>query len=274
MSTDQQRLAGYVDTWRSAVENVVRLLRDLSEQEWAQPTDLPGWDVRAVAAHLAHLESELSGADQVRVKVPQLDHLTAPSARHTESGRIARDSLSNQEIVDELARSVESRAAELRESPPTDAAALPPITPGGVHWNWETLLRNRPLDVWMHEQDIRRAVGRPGGMNSPAAVHTVLVLTTGFPYVVGKRVAPPVGTTVVLDVTGVHPVHLALQMNDRGRAVPSTAEPESPTVRLQMDVETFVILGGGRRPPEQLQVAVTGDEGLGRRILDAMAVTP
>lgn len=274
MSSDQERLADYVDTWTNAVDDVVRLLRSLADEDWSRPTDLPGWDVRAVAAHLAHLESELSGADQPEVDVPELEHLTAPSAPYTESGRIAREPMSPQEIVDELVRSVDERALALRENPPTDGSARPPITPGGIPWTWHTLLRNRPVDIWMHEQDIRRAVGRPGAMNTPAAAHTVLVLTTGFPFVVGKRVSPPGGTTVVLDVNGVHPVHLALEVNEQGRAVPATSEPDDPTVVLEMDVETFVLLGGGRRPPDELPVKITGDQGLGHRILASMGVTP
>ncbi|HZJ06200.1 MAG TPA: maleylpyruvate isomerase family mycothiol-dependent enzyme [Nocardioidaceae bacterium] len=274
MTSDQERLAGYIETWTHAVDDVVRLLLDLTEEDWSRPTDLAGWDVRAVAAHLAHLESEISGVEQERVDVPELEHLTAPSARYTEAGRIAREPMSNQEIVDELVTAVRARSAELRADPPTDGSARPPITPGGAPWDWETMLRNRPLDIWMHEQDIRRAVGRPGGMNNPAAAHTVRVLTMGIPFVVGKRVAPPSGTTVVLDVTGIHPVHLALEINEQGRAVPSTSKHEHPTVSLQMDVETFVLLAGGRRAPEELPVIVAGDHALGQRILAVMGVTP
>jgi hypothetical protein len=41
-----------------------------------------------------------------------------------------------------------------------------------------------------------------------------------------------------------------------------------------MDLETYVILAGGRRAPADVEVSVTGDEELGRRVLAAMAVTP
>lgn len=274
MATDEQRLSRYVDIWEKAVDDVVSLLRDLREDEWAMDTDLPGWNVRAVAAHLAHLESELCGDAQERVEVPELEHLTAPSAKYTEGGVLARGSASNQEIVDELERCVGKRREQLRADPPQDGSAKPPITPSGLPWDWETLLRNRPLDMWMHEQDIRRATGRHGGLNTEAAGHTATVFTMGFPYSVGKRVAPPAGTTVVLDVSGVSPVHLAVEMNEAGRCVPLTADPDAPTVSLRMDLETFVVLCGGRRVPEQVEVAVAGDTALGETILRAMGVTP
>jgi hypothetical protein len=41
-----------------------------------------------------------------------------------------------------------------------------------------------------------------------------------------------------------------------------------------MDRETFIVLAGGRRPARPGAVEVTGDDGLGERILDGMGVTP
>ena len=274
MTSDQSRLAQYVDAWKSTVDDTVALLRSLDEEDWSKPTDLPGWDVRAVAAHLAHLESELSGFEQAPVEVPELEHIKSPMGAYTEMGPLARVTWTPAQIVDELEKAAASRLAELRENPPTDGSGQPPVTPGGIGWTWETLLSNRPLDVWMHEQDIRRAVGRPGAQNTPGAAHTVLVFTKSFAFSVGKRVAPPAGTTVVLDVRGAHPVHLSVEVNQDGRAAPMTSDPENPTAHLRMDTETFTVLGGGRRRPEDVEVQVVGDEELGRRILDAMAVTP
>lgn len=274
MTSDQERLSEYVESWHSAVTDVVALLRSLDDSDWSRPTDLPGWDVKGVACHLAHLESELSGVKQKRVELPERDHYTAPTSMYTELGLVAREDMSGAEVTDELEQCARTRYEQLLADPPTDGKADPPRTPGKIGWNWETLLGNRVVDVWMHEQDIRRAIGRPGGMNTPGARHTVQTFTRGVPYAVGKRVAPPVGTTVVLDVTGISPVHLALEINEAGRAVPVTDEPEKPTVALRMDVETFVLVAGGRRPVADLPVVVEGDEGLGRRVLEAMAVTP
>ena len=274
MTSDEDRLGRYVDAWKSTVDETVVLLRSLEEADWSRPTDLAGWDVRAVASHLAHIESELAGLDQDAVEVPALEHVRSPMGRYTEKGPLARRDWAPEMIVDELERAAAIRLAELRAHPPSDRSADPPITPGGIGWNWETLLRNRPLDVWMHEQDIRRAVGRPGDLDTAGAAHTVRVFATSLPYTVGKRVAPPAGTTVVVDVHGTCPVHVAVQMGEDGRATPMTTDPETPTVRLAMDTETFVLLCGGRRSAAGLEVLVIGDEQLGRRLLAVMAVTP
>ncbi len=274
MTTDAVRLAGYVDTWERAVHDVVELLRSLAPEDWSTPTDLPGWDVRAVAAHLAHLESELAGYEQERVEVPELAHVTSPMAAYTERGPLARASWSPERIVDELESAAATRLAALRADPPADADAVADRTPGGIGWSWGTLLSNRPVDVWMHEQDIRRAVGRPGGLDSPAAAHTAAVFARGLGFVVGKRVAPPAGTTVVLDVTGPHPVHAAVQVGADGRAAPLGADPAEATVTLRMDLDGFVRLAGGRCRPSDVPVEVSGDQELGARVLGSLAMTP
>ena len=273
--SDADRLRSYVDAWADTVERTVALLRGLDDADWDTATDLAGWDVRAVAAHLAHLESELAGHKQQRVEVPEgLAHVTSPMAVYTEFGPIARRSWTGEQITDELEQVCAERLAALREDPPTDGSAAPPRTPGKIDWDNETLLSNRVVDVWMHEQDIRRTVGRPGGMESPGAAHTMSVLARSFGFMVGKRVAPPAGTTVVLDVTGVRPIHLAVRVGDDGRATPLTEPLGSPTVRLTMGPETFVILAGGRRDPGAVDVEVTGDRELADRVLAALPVTP
>lgn len=272
-TSDQERLSGYVAAWRSTVDDVLVLLRSLGDTDWSTPTDLPGWDVRGVAAHLAHIESDLAGVKQKRVERPTGDHLTSPTSVFTELGLAARADKTTTEIVDELEECARTRHEALLADPPTDGKGTPPRTPGKIDWDWETLLGSRVVDVWMHEQDIRRAVGRPGGFDTPGAAHTVATLTGLFPYVVGKQVAPPPGTTVVLDVTGVSPVHLAVEVDESGRARVVAGDPGTPTVSLRMDVETFVVLAGGRRPVDIVPVETSGDEDLGRRILEAMAVT-
>ena len=272
--SDAQRLHRYVETWSATCEDTVTLLRSMEPADWDRPTDLPGWDVRAVAAHLAHLESELAGNEQEHVEVPELDHITSPMGIYTEMGPLARRGWPTGEIVDELETSAATRLAELREDPPSDGSGAPTRTPGGIGWDWNTLLSNRVVDVWMHEQDIRRAVGRPGGMDSPGAEHTVSVFARAFAYTVGKRVKPAPGTSVVLDVSGLRPVHLAVEVDANGRAGASSVSADEADLALAMDLETYVILAGGRRAPADVEVKVTGDEGLAQQVLAAMAVTP
>lgn len=268
--SDQERLHGYVDVWWRAVDDFTTLLEELPEDSWGKPTDLPGWTVHAVASHIAHLEGILAGAPEEDVDVGEPSHVTGLMGMYTEQGVVARRDRTPDQLIQEIRESATRRHTALLADPPADPTAKPDGVFGAIGWSWETLLRNRPLDVWMHEQDIRRAVGRPGGLDTPQAKHTADYLLESLGVVVGKRVAPPAGTTVVVAVDGSEPV--ALEVADDGRANRLTEVPESPTVGLHMSREDFIVLAGGRREPAD--VDVNGDEELARRILDAIAVTP
>ncbi len=199
------------------------------------------------------------------------DHVRSATGRYTEQGVVARRGRTPDEIINEIRSSATARHTALLADPPTDASARPGRTPGGAPWTWETLLRNRPLDVWMHEQDIRRAVGRPGGLDSPAATHVADHLAESLGLVLARRVAAPPGTTVVLAVDGSEPKAFGVTDAGRGERLPEV--PADPTVRLQLDRESFIVLAGGRRRPTG-DVRIEGDEALGRQLLDQLAVTP
>src|SRR5262245_57843645 len=84
--SDREELSGYVAIWWQAVNDFVELLEELPEDEWATPTDLAGWDVRACAAHTAHLESILAGHPEETADVGQPAHVTSPMGLYTETG--------------------------------------------------------------------------------------------------------------------------------------------------------------------------------------------
>lgn len=268
---DKERLAGYVEVWWRAVDDFTKLLETIPAEQWATPTDLPGWDVHAVAAHTAHLEAVLSGAAEESVDVGSPKHVHGLMGLYTEQGVVARRERTPDELINEIRSACTRRHTSLLADPPTEATA--PATPmfAGIGWSWERLLRNRPLDIWMHEQDVRRAVGRPGNLDTAPATHSADYLLESLGMVVGKRVAPPAGTTVVLDVAGSEPA--AVTVTGDGRAE-RAAVAGDPDVVIRMDRESFVVVAGGRRRPTDDLVTIEGDENLGRRILESMAVTP
>lgn len=270
--TDADLLAGYITIWKRSIEDFVALVRSLTPEQGALPTDLPGWNVWANVAHTAHLEAVLAGAPEETIEVPPAAHITGPMGVYTEQGIIARRGRSLAALADEIEDASARRHAALQADPPTDATAMALLTPGGVPWDNQTLLRNRPLDVWMHEQDIRRAIGRPGGFDSPAAGHVVDVLGAGLAMVVGKRVAPAAGTSVRVKVPDMGRVWTLL-VGDDGRAV-STDISGEPTCTIAVTPEEFIILTGGRRPVAATSPRISGDRDLAAAVLAAMGVTP
>lgn len=269
----EQPLAGFIEAWRTSCADVAALLRSLDVKDWERQTDLPGWNVRYCAAHLAHLESALAGMEQPKAEVPDLPHVNGMMGQFTEEGPLARATWSNEQIVAEFEEAVATRLRELTQNPPTDPTAPGPGFAGLIGWSWETLLSNRPFDVWMHEQDIRRAVGREGNLDTLGARHAAAVLTKSFSFVVGKKAKAPEGSTVVLETTGpVQTVMAATVADGRGKAL--TTVPDDPTVRIGLDFEDWIVLSGGRRTAEQVRSTIEGDTALGETVLANLAVTP
>jgi uncharacterized protein (TIGR03083 family) len=258
-------LEPFVEAWRGTTRDVLDLLPTLSDDDWARPTDCPGWSVHDVVAHLAHLESVLAGLEED--DWPRGD--AVPPSSYTQAGVDARRDHSPAELADELERAVGIRSDALTELPDPDGK--PPKTPGDAPWSWQTLLSNRSIDCWVHEQDVRRAVGRPGSLDSGGAQVTTRSFAAGMPFVLGKRVKPPAGTSVVWTLTGGVPLEVGAVMGDDGRASGDVAA--HPTTRLVLTSEAFTVLGAGRRGPEAVDVRIEGDEELGREVLRGMALT-
>lgn len=267
--SDQELLAEFVAIWRRAAADFTALARTIDENQWDLPTDLEGWSVKDNVAHTAHLEAVLAGASEESIEVAEQPHLKNLTGYYTEQGVIARRGRSMTELADEIDSAVATRAATLQQDPPTDATATPPRTPGGVPWNNGTLLSNRPLDIWMHEQDIRRAIDRPGGFDSPAAEHVIGVFSRSLPMVLGKKVGASAGTSVLLDVEG---RRFGAQVGQDGRAV--AVVPDDPDVTVTLSAADYVVLAGGRRSVAHTNPEYDGDGDLGRRVLENLAVTP
>jgi uncharacterized protein (TIGR03083 family) len=268
----RELLAGFVAVWWQAVNDFSDLLEELDEADWSAPTDLPGWDVKAVAAHVAHLEATLASGEEETAEVGQPAHVRGPMGLYTEIGVVTRRDATPDSIINEIRSAATARHTALLADPPTDPAARPERIFGAVGWDWRTLLRNRALDVWMHEQDVRRAVDRPGGMDSAAARHSAEYLAEALGYVLAKRVGAPAGTTLVLEMAGSAPY--AFTVSDTGRGTRLDTPPADPTVRLLMDREAFIRLAGGRCEPEPGTLRVEGDEQLAQQVLGALATTP
>lgn len=261
-----------VDIWWSAVGDFTELVAGLPQEAWHAPTSLPGWDVAAVVAHVAHLEATVSGKphDEVPgVAVGSPPHVTNLMGVFTEQGVLARTDRTRAELLAEIREVTSSRHAELRANPPVASDPAPSVF-GMIGWTNATLLRNRPLDVWTHEQDIRRALDLPGGFASAAAHHVVGILQASTGFVLGKKAEAAPGESLRLEVAGYDPVTVEVGEDGRGRPAAVT----SPTVTIRLSPEAYVAVAGGRRTAAEVAVEVEGDAGLGQRVLENLNVTP
>jgi uncharacterized protein (TIGR03083 family) len=155
--------------WLAATEyqRYVEHLRALQPDDWARPTDCPGWDVRAMATHvlgMAEMAASIrEGMRQRRLARAKggvfIDALTALQVAE-------RADLRPDEIIARMAR-MAPKAARGRKNTPwlVRRSRMPNVDlAGGGKEDWtlgyliDTILTRDP---WMHRVDSTRATGKP-----------------------------------------------------------------------------------------------------------------
>jgi uncharacterized protein (TIGR03083 family) len=267
--------AAFVDQLAQVWASLASVCRELGTADWDLPTDCPGWTVRDQVSHVVGTESMLLGRSSPPPASGDRGHVLNPIGELNEAWVEARRSLPGEALLAELEEVTAARLAELREMTDEQLAAETSSPIGRVPY--AVFMDVRVMDCWVHEQDLRRAVGRPGNLAGPAAEAAVSRLISSFGYVVGKRVAPPEGTTVVLSLTG--PVVRTASVAVRsGRAVPEDPGSGAPTARIVTDSETFACLAGGRWDADRAmgagRVVLEGDVEMGGRVVSSLATIP
>ncbi|XRQ04759.1 maleylpyruvate isomerase family mycothiol-dependent enzyme [Actinomadura welshii] len=254
--------------YEQTVRSTLALAGTLAEADWERPTECPGWTVKDQVSHLVGIELDLLGEPSPDLDVPEFDHVRNDLGRRVEKSVHVRRPVPGPEVAAELADALERRLAQLPGIDPERIVTLPDGTEG----TYARLMKVRAMDCWTHEQDIRRAVGRPGNLDGPAAHCFWEVLSRGLPIVVARRAKAGPGRTVAFKISGPPDFHVAVHVDDDGRG--SWAEPGEPDAELAMDWETYVRLTAGRCTPEAVTVRLTGDQDLANRVLANMAITP
>ena len=251
------------ETWRS----IIAVGHELGPDDWERPTDCPGWTVKDHLSHLIGTERFLQGLPSATADPGERPYVKNFIGEANEREVEARRGVPGPEVLEELEELVELRLTTLRAG--DDAYfAQEQMTPTGPGTMLD-FLQLRVLDNWIHEQDVRRAVGRPGHLSGGPAEHTIDRLLRGVPMVVGKRAAAPEGSTVVLELTG--PVERTVGVVvEGGRARFVEPVPTSPAAGLSMDSETFVVLAAGREDAQARagRLTLEGDDALGQAIVD------
>jgi uncharacterized protein (TIGR03083 family) len=247
--------------------SIDQLCSALPGSQWDLPTGCPGWTVKDHVSHLVDYEARALGRPAPEHEPGSLAHVKNELGRANEAGVDVRRPVPAAAVLGEFRQVTGERLAQLRALTGQDLAA-PVMTPAGPG-TMADLLTLRVMDSWMHEQDIRRATGRPGHISGPAAGEAVGYFTRFLPYVVGKRAAAPDGSRVVFRIGGQDPVAVQVA-GGRGSLA---ADPRGATVTMVIPVTTFAALVGGRSDVPD-DVGITGDRQLGRRILESMGLMP
>jgi len=244
---------------------------ELDAGEWDLPTDCPGWTVRDQFSHLIGTESILLGRSSPPPAPTALPYVKNPIGELNEAWVEERRGWPSTQVLAEFEEVTAARLAALRAMSDEQLAVVGPSPIGQVPY--ATFMDVRVMDCWVHEQDIRRAVGRPGGLAGPAAEAALRRLTSSLGFVVGKRVSPPEGTSVVVELSG--PVTRTVAVTVTGGRAVAGDPPASPSVTIATDGETYACLANGRwtgaQAVERGRLSFVGDAALGRLVVDNLA---
>jgi uncharacterized protein (TIGR03083 family) len=252
--------------------SVLELCEPFDEAEWDKATACPGWTVKDQVAHLGGAEAMFLGRPHPPALEERPSHIRNDVGAANEAVVEVRRSWSGRQVLDELREVSEERLAQLGEMSDEDLAkdSWTPVGPG----TYRDLIKVRAFDAWVHEQDIREAVGRPGHLEGPVAENALARCLMAMPFVVGKKAAAPEGSTVVFEVGGPTPATLGIEVSG-GRARATGEVPEDPDVRLGIGFLAFTRLGCGRADPQAALdaggVTIAGDTDLGEAIVRNIA---
>ena len=273
---------GLIDALDQTVQSVIDLGFGCRDEDFDRPTHCPGWSVKDQISHVVGVEKSFAGIRAEHVDVPDYPHVRHDAGRDIEREVEARRGRTGRAVVAELADFHPERIASLRESP----ADLDTVVGGalGPETTFGHLLRMRVIDTWVHEQDIRNALDRPGNLDTPAAAVFTEAVLRALPRVISRVAGVGTGHAVVVDVTG--PVvaregaRVITGEDERpyGEALFSghhrpEGEEQLDVTSIHLTTDALTRRAAGRRSTDEIHYTVTGDEEIARRVLDALVVT-
>ena len=255
---------------------LLELLRGLSDEQWALPTECPEWDVKGVALHI--LGDDLSLLSRQRDVAPQGLSLYAQSNpglnfRQLLDGFneqwVTASSFLSPALIIELLRLVGEWSDEFYCNVGLETRAREPVglfaaTQSSPYWQ---LIAREYLERIVHQSQIRRAIGAPeldGELVTEVARVISHILCVWLP-----DFAPPTGTTVAM--TWGNAGTWTLTRNENSWTASDGANNPDAHVTFAPEVALRVITRGISREESVGGISVEGDEQLGRDILDQTA---
>jgi uncharacterized protein (TIGR03083 family) len=260
-------------------EELVALLRNLPAADWARPTACAAWNVHDIAAHL--LDSEIRRLSLARDGHPMpapsvaiagyrelVGYLNELNATWVTAARRIGPRL----LVEFLEVTGPQLAAYFASLDPAAAAPFPVAWAGDeVSPNWFDIAREY-TERWLHQQQIRDAVGRPGLTERRWLFPVLDVFVRALPFTY-RDVAAADGTAVAVVIEGEAGGRWSLVRREH-RWELFAGEADRPAARVRMSADTaWRLFSRGLAPDAAAaRVAVEGDARLGAVVRGALAV--
>ncbi len=257
------------ETWNS----IDRLVRPQSASAYDAATPCPGWNVRDVLSHLLGFELMLRGLPTPRYEGTWPDYVHNPIGELNEAFVQAHRHEPGIEVLNQF-REVTISSLEALRGLSDDEWEKVGWSPEGER-PYHRFQETRVLDSWIHLQDIRDALLQPEDDHGPGEQIVVNRFEAALPYVVGKKVNAPEGTTVRVNLTGRLARTIQLHVHE-GRALALGELSESATLEITTPVALYWRRCAGRISAEAFLSAsateVRGDRSLAQSLARELAI--
>jgi uncharacterized protein (TIGR03083 family) len=238
------------EAFRRAADAFHGMLLTLSAKDWAKPA-LRDLDVQGLVGHLTGVEEDMHLALAMDPEVAMASHVesTQPAADRQAGRGAAQTRAEWRHAADrtmDLVRALGDPGAE--------------VAVHGMRLPLDLLLVARAFELWVHDNDIRRAVGLP-----PAApdASTLSLMTSSVAGMLPLAAA----LTGVSEPTSVHLVLTGPGGGTWDLSIGEGLDPSATTIVA--DAVGFCQLVGNRAAPDELDLYITGDSGRAARVLAA-----
>ena len=259
---------------------LLELLLSLSGEEWGRPTVCPGWSAKDIAAHLL--------GDDIGRLSPGRDAFAGatfvPSGGDTSEAELlafincqneawveATRRLSPRLLIDLLRWSGEETRRYFESLDPF--ALGEPVSWAGPEPApvWLDVAREY-TERWLHQQQIRDAVGRPGLKERRLFAPVLDAFVRALPHTY-RDVGAAAGTRVRLTITGGAGGSWSLLRGEGGWRLYGEAGGE-PQAAVVLDQETAwrLFTKGISRDEALTGATITGDRALGLTVLDTVSI--
>jgi uncharacterized protein (TIGR03083 family) len=244
------------EAFARAADAFYGLLGTLSEQGWKTGA-LRGLDVQELVGHLTGVEHDTHRALAGDPAVADAQHVES-----TQGSAVRQAGRSPAQTLDEWRRAAD-HTLELVRAPDGDRAAdscAGRIAVHGIRLPLDDLLVVRAFELWVHDNDIRRAVGLPPSVPDPPVLRLMSDLAARMlPYAAARMGLPPVDVRLVLTGAGGGTWDVAIGQE--------AADRES--LAIVADAVGFCRLAANRVTPAELGPHITGDAGRAVSVLAA-----
>jgi uncharacterized protein (TIGR03083 family) len=238
------------EAFARAADAFYGLLGALGDEGWKTGA-LRGLDVQGLVGHLIGVEHDTHRALAGDAAVADAEHVeSTQDSAVRQAGRspaLTRDEwrrAADQTL--ELARAAEDRAR---------------LAVHGIRLPLGDLLVVRAFELWVHDNDIRRAVGLPPSVPDPPVLRLMSDLAARMlPYAAARMGLPPVDVHLVLTGPGGGTWDVMIGQRE---------EPGQEGVAIVADAVGFCRLAGNRVTPAELGPYITGDESRAVSVLAA-----